>query len=66
MEDLIEALQIFLKYCNDRRPTWCAHEVLMVLVDPWVVSKADTEKLAKLDFYPDDDNTAFISHRFGS
>ena len=30
MEDLIEALQIFLKYTDEKRPTYCEKECLCV------------------------------------
>lgn len=52
MEDLIKALQIFLKYGNPRNPTHCEHDVLTVYINPEVVS--------------DEDGEHFISYRYGS
>lgn len=67
MKDLIEALQIFLKYGNPYSPTHCEHDELMIIIDPAVVSKEDKAKLDKLGFYPSfDDSSIFSSSRFGS
>ena len=65
MEQLIEALQIFLKYDNPAYPTHCEHDVMYVCVDPAVVSEEDKDKLNKLGFFPDDDE-GFQSYKFGS
>ena len=64
MKDLIEALQIFLKYTQDRYPTNCNHDELRVSVDPTIVSEEDITRLEQLGFvaYHED----FISYRFGS
>ena len=66
MSDLIEALQIFLKYGNPQYPTICAHDELRVLIDPKLVTPEDQEKLKQLGFsaYPRDE--LFMSCRFGS
>jgi hypothetical protein len=64
MQDLIEALQIFLKYGNPSYPTHCEHDVLMVCIDPADVSEEDLAKLDKLGFHPGED--CFESHKFGS
>ena len=45
MEDLIKALQIFVKYSNPRNPCHCEHDIL-----PATVSKEDKEELDKLGF----------------
>lgn len=67
MKDLIEALTIFLKYGNPRKPTHCEHDVLYILVDPVVVSDADKARLDQLGFFPSEDvSGAFASFRFGS
>jgi DNA-binding protein YbaB len=66
MEDLIKALQIFLKYGNDRNPTNCDHDVLRVCVDPSVVSDEDKAELDALSFSPDESLDCFYSYRFGS
>ena len=65
MEDLIKALQIFLKYGNPYNPTNCSHDELAVCgIDPEKVSKEDTEALDELGFFVSDEY--FISFRFGS
>ena len=66
MKDLIAALEILLKYGNPEYPTHCEHDVLIVMVDPKLVSKEDIELLDKLGFIPDTDGGCFKSFRFGS
>ena len=66
MEDLIKALQIFLKYGNPRSPTNCSHDQLFVDISPDVVSDEDKLALDGLSFIPDDEEDGFISFRFGS
>ncbi len=66
MKDLIEALNIFLKYGNDRNPTWCEHDCLYVAVDPGKVSEEDKARLEELSFHADEMHEDFSSHRFGS
>jgi hypothetical protein len=74
MRDLIEALEIFLKYVicdrdsNDRyAPFHCEHDVLMVVcVEPDDVEPADIKRLDKLGFFPDGESGCFISYRYGS
>lgn len=52
MEDLIKALQIFLKYTNLQNPTNCEHDAMIIYeigfdeVDP-----SDREELDKLGFF---------------
>lgn len=67
MNDLIDALTIFLKYGNPYAPTHCEHDKLYVMIDPGIVSDEDKGKLEKLSFAPDDvDGRSFYSFRFGS
>ncbi len=67
MEDLIKALQIFLKYGNPDYPTHCEHDVLYVDINPEKVSEEDLKKLDKLGFIPDEEYDAgFKSYQFGS
>jgi len=67
MEDLIKALQIFLKYKNELWPTHCEHDTLYIIgIDKDMVSDEDTEELDKLGFFWSDSEGAFISFRFGS
>jgi len=67
MDDLIKALQIFLKYGNPKWPTHCEHDVLTVNINPELVSEEDKKTLSDLSFgvnaeYKD----CFQSFRFGS
>lgn len=64
MEDLIKALQIFLKYGNPYTPTHCEHDELTVDIRPELVSAEDIKKLDELGFFVNDDY--FKSFRFGS
>lgn len=63
MEDLINALLIFLKYGNPVSPTHCEHYVMLVNVNPDIVSQDDKNKLKELGFEPS--NYEFQSFRFG-
>lgn len=46
MSDLIEALQIFLRYGNPPNPTDCCHDQLTICgIDPSAVSKEDKDRL---------------------
>ena len=65
MEDLIKALQIFLKYGNPRFPTHCEHDVLDVNIEFDHVSPEDIGELNELGFIESDHGT-FMSYRFGS
>jgi hypothetical protein len=65
MKDLIEALQIFLKYGNPYSPTHCEHDVLTVMIDFDKVSQEDKVKLEELSF-KENDYGCFMSYRFGS
>lgn len=66
MEDLIKALQIFLKYGNPNYPTNCSHDELYVNIDPEKVSEEDLKTLDKLGFFPSEDEYGFSSFKFGS
>lgn len=65
MEDLIKALQIFLKYGNPHNPTHCEHDEMTVVIDPNIVSDEDKAKLEELSFSPSERGD-FYSFRFGS
>jgi hypothetical protein len=65
MEELIKALQIFLKYGNPDYPTHCEHDELFVDIDPELVSEEDKKTLDELGFFPNDYN-GFSSYKFGS
>ena len=71
MSDLIEALQIFLKYAikDVYSPTQCAHDTLYIF--PGVHHEnMDPEDVARLDdlgFHPSSENEgSWYSYRFGS
>ncbi len=66
MNDLIEALEIFKKYCGNKpNPTTCEHDMLFVnCVSPDEVSDEDKNRLNHLGFIPYED-FAFVSYRFG-
>ena len=66
MEDLIKALQIFLKYGNPDYPTHCEHDELTVDIRPDAVSDEDKAALDELGFFVDEDSDDFKSYRFGS
>ena len=66
MEDLIKALQIFLKYGNPDYPTCCSHDELFVEIESEKVSEEDLKTLEELGFYPSEDGCGFYSFRFGS
>jgi len=66
MENLIKALQIFLKYGNPNYPTHCAYDVLYIKIDPSLVSAEDKAALVLLGFNEDEDFNCFSSYRYGS
>lgn len=67
MEDLIKALQIFLKYKNNYAPTHCEHDIMMVSkIEKNEVSKEDKKELKKLGFAWDSEYDCWTSYRFGS
>ena len=66
MEDLIKALQIFLKYGNPYSPIHCEHDEMFVAIEPEKVSEEDITALGELGFMPCDTNEIFYSFRFGS
>jgi len=66
IENLIKALQIFLKYDNPSYPTACEHDILYVFVNPDKVSQEDKEELEKLGFIVDKDLENFHSYKYGS
>jgi hypothetical protein len=69
LKDLINALQILLKYGDPYSPTHCEHDVLTIVgIDPNIVSEEDKQKLDDLGFYVSKEygEDAFQSFRFGS
>lgn len=67
MKDLIEALQIFLKYADPYSPTHCEHDELQIAgISPEEVSEQDKARLDELGFFVSEETEAFMSFRFGS
>ncbi len=73
MKDLIEALNIFLKYGDVKYPTHCEHDSLYVHgYDPEKMSEEDLARLDELGFFYKDedgdrlDHEGFQSYRYGS
>ena len=69
MKELIEALQILLKYGDPRNPTHCEHDVLTIVgIDPSDVSDEDKTRLEELGFIVSDEygDSMFRSFRYGS
>ncbi len=67
MNDLIEALQIFLKYGDPYAPFNCDHDVLWVNIDPDLVSDEDKARLDELSFFIGEEyEGGFTSFRYGS
>jgi len=68
MEDLIKALQIFLKYGNPNNPFHCEHDYLYVDISVDLVSEEDLKALDELGFFPDSeyDSDGFGSFKYGS
>jgi len=67
MEELIEALQIFLQYGNPDNPTNCSYDYLWIDIDTELVSKEDIVKLDKLGFFIDEElGEGFGSFKYGS
>lgn len=67
MKELIEALQIFLKYGNPDRPTHCEHDEMWIMeIEPSDVSENDIIKLDELGFFVSESDNCFKSFRYGS
>lgn len=67
MEDLIKALQIFLKYSNLEYPTSCDHDAMYIMgIELDEVSSEDVEELEALGFDWSDESGCFMSFKFGS
>lgn len=68
MSDLIEALQIFLKYGNPKYPTNCSHDELAIMeITKEQVSASDLERLDELGFFWSEDGDGYFkSFRFGN
>lgn len=67
MQDLIEALQILLKYANPDSPTSCEHGVLYFNpeFEPGKVSEADKHELLMRGIEIEESTKSFYSYRYG-
>jgi len=69
MENLIKALQIFLKYGNPAYPTHCEHDVMYICgIEPEDVSDEDKAELERLGFGIENEcgEEMFYSFHYGS
>jgi len=69
MKNLIEALQILLKYGNPDYPTHCEHDVLTICgIEPKDVSEEDKKRLQELGFFVGTKygDEVFHSYKYGS
>jgi hypothetical protein len=67
MKDLIEALNIFLKYRDEKWPTCCVHDNLLITgVTFEEVSDEDKAKLEEMNFSWSEEYGCWASYRFGS
>ena len=67
MEDLIKALQIFLKYRNEKYPTHCEHDIMMVgRIGKDEISQEDKDELQTLGFTWSKEYECWTSFRYGS
>ncbi len=67
MDDLIEALQIFRQYKNEKWPTHCSHDQLSIMaVTKDEVSEAHQKRLDELGFLWFDEDECWGSFRYGS
>lgn len=67
MDKLIEALQIFLKYRNEKWPTHFEHDILMISkVTYEEVSEEDKARLKELYFDWNSEYDCWTSYHYGS
>ncbi len=67
MEQLIKALQIFLKYGNPDYPTHCEHDILMIMgIEEDEISDEDKKELDELGFFWSGEYDCYASFRYGS
>lgn len=67
MEDLIAALLTFSKYKNERYPTHCEHDNLMILgIGKDELSEDDASKVREPSFNWNDEYDCWTSYRFES
>lgn len=66
MDDLIQALTIFKKYHNEKWPTHCEHDILMIMaVGEQEMNEEDTQEVEKLGFHWSSEYDCWVSYKFG-
>ena len=65
MNDLIEALQIMLKFGDVKHPTHCEHDTLYIFPNSMDFTEEEFARLNKLGFHKSDDG-GFYSFKYGS
>lgn len=66
MDELIQALTVFKKYRNEKWPTHCEHDVLMIMaVGEKEMSLEDTATVEKLGFHWSSEYDCWASYKFG-
>ena len=68
LENLIKALQIFLKYGNPSYPTHCEHDILYICGYEWKdISEEDQKQLEEFGFFNSEGvGQGIISFKYGS
>lgn len=67
LSELIEGLQIFLKYGDVEWPTHCEHDELWITnVALTALTSEDRARLEELGFIYDEDDESYKSYAFGS
>jgi AAA15 family ATPase/GTPase len=67
MENLIKALNIFMKYGSPSCPFHCEHDTLYICgINYSEVSEGDKKLLDSLGFFEDSEDDGFMSFRYGS
>lgn len=69
MSDLVEALQIFRRYGDEKWPTHCEHDLLYIINDEHAhtrIKSQDRKRLRELGFFWATDDRQWQSFRYGS
>lgn len=69
MKDMIEVLNIFLKYVEDVEfPFHCEHDILYfgIEIDPEDIEEEDVKRLDELGVFYREEYDGWVSFRFGS
>lgn len=66
MEDMIKALNIFMKHGDVTYPFHCEHDILHVFPQSNDFSEEELKELEELGFYYSEEDGNFYSFRYGS